>query len=111
MKAQDHDETLPPAVDSAREMLGNQGGGELTVKGVDGLIRSKDTIAPGNNPNPPVDREPLGPSCAARVPSVPERILVVPSRTQEGGRRSALIDLVQVEVRVGGPTTFFAEEP
>jgi hypothetical protein len=38
-------------------MLGNQGGGELTIKGRDGLIRSKDTVAPGNDPNPPRDRE------------------------------------------------------
>ena len=33
------------------------GGGELTTKGVDGKIRSKDTIAPGNDPNPPNDKE------------------------------------------------------
>lgn len=45
------------AVDSAREMLGNQGGGELVIKGRDGVIRSKDTIPPGNDPNPPKDRE------------------------------------------------------
>jgi hypothetical protein len=42
---------------AAREMLKNQGGGELTTKGTDGKIRSKDTIAPGNDPNPPRDRE------------------------------------------------------
>jgi len=38
-------------------MLINQGGGELTTKGVNGTIRSKDTIAPGNDPNPPRDKE------------------------------------------------------
>jgi hypothetical protein len=38
-------------------MLKNQGGGELTTKGVDGRIRSKDTIAPGKDPNPPKDKE------------------------------------------------------
>ncbi len=38
-------------------MLENQGGGELTVKGRDQKIRSKDTIAPGNDPHPPKDRE------------------------------------------------------
>jgi len=43
--------------DSAREMLKNQGGGELITKGRDGKIRSKDTIAPGNDPNPPKDKE------------------------------------------------------
>ena len=42
---------------AARAMLGNQGGGELTTKGRDGLIRSKDTIPPGNDPNPPKDTE------------------------------------------------------
>ena len=44
-----HD-TQKAAQDAAREMLKNQGGGELTVKGVDGKIRDKDTIAPGNDP-------------------------------------------------------------
>lgn len=42
---------------AAKEMLRNQGGGELTVMGRDHLIRSKDTIAPGNDPNPPKDKE------------------------------------------------------
>ena len=42
---------------AARAMLKNQGGGELTTKGVDGKIRSKDTITPGNDPNPPKDTE------------------------------------------------------
>jgi len=51
-----HD-TQRDAVDAARGMLHNQGGGELTVKGVDGRIRSKDTIPPGNDPLPPRDKE------------------------------------------------------
>jgi len=38
-------------------LLGNQGGGELSIKGRDGRIRSKDTIAPGNDPFPPRDTE------------------------------------------------------
>lgn len=45
------------AEDVARQMLKNQGGGELITKGRDGKIRSKDTIAPGNDPNPPRDKE------------------------------------------------------
>lgn len=45
------------AIDAAAEMLRNQGGGELIIKGRDGLIRSKDTISPGSDPNPPKDRE------------------------------------------------------
>ena len=49
--------TQREAINAARDMLQNQGGGELTTKGRDGLIRSKDTIAPGNDPNPPKDTE------------------------------------------------------
>jgi hypothetical protein len=45
------------AENTARQMLENQGGGELTTKGLDGKIRSKDTISPGKDPNPPKDRE------------------------------------------------------
>ena len=41
----------------AAEILHNLGGGERITKGVDQRIRSKDTIAPGNDPNPPRDRE------------------------------------------------------
>jgi len=50
-------ETQSDAIKTGRDMLHNQGGGELTTKGVDGKIRSKDTIAPGNDPFPPRDRE------------------------------------------------------
>ncbi len=42
---------------AARDMLRNQGGGELTTKGRGGKFRSKDTIAPGRDPNPPRDSE------------------------------------------------------
>lgn len=42
---------------SAREMLQNQGGGELTTQGRHGKFVSKDTIAPGNDPCPPKDKE------------------------------------------------------
>ena len=49
--------TQKEAEDSARDMLRNQGGGELTTKGVDGRIRSKDTIMPAQDPNPPKDKE------------------------------------------------------
>jgi len=49
--------TQGEAINAAREMLQNQGGGELTTKGMDGKIRSKDTIPPGNDPNPPRDTE------------------------------------------------------
>ncbi len=49
--------TQQEAVEAARRNLSNQGGGELSVQGRDGRIRSKDTIAPGNDPLPPRDRE------------------------------------------------------
>ena len=56
-KASSVHETQKEAEAAARAMLTNQGGGELTTKGVDGRIRSKDTIAPGNDPVPPKDKE------------------------------------------------------
>ena len=51
-----HD-TQGAAQDRAREMLRREGGGELTTKGQDGKIRSKDTISQGNDPYPPKDTE------------------------------------------------------
>jgi hypothetical protein len=56
-KASSVHKTQKEAVQAAKGMLRNQGGGELTTQGVDGKIRSKDTIAPGNDPNPPQDME------------------------------------------------------
>ena len=56
-KASSLHNTQGAAEQAAREMLQNQGGGELTVKGLDGKIRSNDTIPPGNDPTPPHDRE------------------------------------------------------
>ena len=51
-----HD-TQGRAGQAAKDMLKNSGGGELKIKGEDGRIRSKDTIPPGNDPNPPKDKE------------------------------------------------------
>jgi hypothetical protein len=48
--------TQAEAIDRAREILVNDGGGELTVQGRDGRIRDSDTVPPGNDPNPPKDR-------------------------------------------------------
>ena len=56
-KASSLHSTQRAAEQAAREMLSNQGGGELTTKGLDGKIRSKDTIPPGNDPCPPKDKE------------------------------------------------------
>lgn len=49
--------TQQAAIDAARQNLINAGGGELTVQGRDGKFRGKDTIAPGNDPSPPRDKE------------------------------------------------------
>lgn len=56
-KASSLHNTQADAEKAARDMLKHQGGGELTTKGLDGKIRSKDTIPPGNDPNPPKDKE------------------------------------------------------
>ncbi len=56
-KASSLHSTQKAAEDAARKMLKNQGGGELITKGQNGKIRSKDTIPPGNDPNPPKDME------------------------------------------------------
>ncbi|WP_151801197.1 DUF2188 domain-containing protein [Acinetobacter guillouiae] len=42
--------TQKDAIDSARKMLTNSGGGELTIKGTNQLIREKNTIPNGNDP-------------------------------------------------------------
>ena len=56
-RASSRHSTQKEAVQSAKARLKNQGGGELTIKGLDGKIRSKDTIHPGNDPLPPRDKE------------------------------------------------------
>jgi hypothetical protein len=47
--------TQAEAVDRAREILGRDGGGEVVIHRPDGTIRDSDTVAPGNDPNPPRD--------------------------------------------------------
>lgn len=48
--------TQAAAIEKAREIMTNRGGGEVVVHGRDGKIRDADTVAPGNDPNPPKDR-------------------------------------------------------
>lgn len=50
-------ETQKQASDEARRQIRKDGGGELSVTGRNHKIRSKDTISPGNDPNPPKDKE------------------------------------------------------
>jgi hypothetical protein len=54
-RASAHKDTQAEAIDRAREIVHNAGGGELRIHGRDGRIRDSDTIAPGNDPNPPRD--------------------------------------------------------
>lgn len=42
--------TQSEGIERARTILGNNGGGELQVRGRDGTICAQDTIAPGNDP-------------------------------------------------------------
>ena len=51
-----HRPTQKDAIDRAREIVRNGGGGEVVIHGRDGRIRDKDTVAPGNDPNPPRDK-------------------------------------------------------
>jgi hypothetical protein len=48
--------TKAEAVDRAREILRNSGGGELTIQDRDGRIVDSDTVPPGSDPHPPKDR-------------------------------------------------------
>jgi hypothetical protein len=52
-----HLSTQAEADRRAADILRGAGGGERVTHGRDGRIRSKDTIAPGHDPHPPIDRE------------------------------------------------------
>lgn len=41
----------------AKGFAANSGGGEVRIHGLDGKIRDSDTVAPGNDPNPPKDKK------------------------------------------------------
>lgn len=49
--------TQAAADKAAARDLRRTGGGERVTHGRDGAIRSKDTIPPGRDPNPPKDKE------------------------------------------------------
>ena len=42
--------TQADAIARAKEIVGNAGGGEVSISGRDGKIRAKDTVKPGNDP-------------------------------------------------------------
>ena len=56
-RANTHHDTQAQAIDRARDIVHNVGGGEVVIHGRDGRIRDSDTIAPGNDPYPPRDRK------------------------------------------------------
>lgn len=56
-RASAHTDTQAQAINRAREIVGNLGGGEIPIHGRDGQIRDKDTVKPGNDPFPPRDRK------------------------------------------------------
>lgn len=43
-------ESQAEGIQRARQILANDGGGELQVRGLDGQIRQQDTVAPANDP-------------------------------------------------------------
>lgn len=45
-----HAPTQKEAIVRGRQIVGNLGGGDLSIQGRDGKVRAKDTIAPGNDP-------------------------------------------------------------
>jgi Uncharacterized protein conserved in bacteria (DUF2188) len=55
-RASSHRDTQAQAIGRAREIVGNSGDGEVVMHGRDGRVRDSDTVAPGNDPNPPRDR-------------------------------------------------------
>jgi hypothetical protein len=54
-KASSHSDTQQEAEANAKQFAANSGGGEVRIHGLDGKIRDSDTVAPGNDPNPPKD--------------------------------------------------------
>jgi hypothetical protein len=48
--------TQAEAINRAREIVGNLGGGEVTIQGRHGQWRDSDTVPPGPDPCPPRDK-------------------------------------------------------
>lgn len=49
-RASAHYDKQSHAIDRARQILGNLGGGELEIRGRDGSVRKQDTVPRGNDP-------------------------------------------------------------
>jgi hypothetical protein len=52
-----HETRQADAIKRAKQIVRNQGGGEVRVHGRDGRIRDSDTVAPASDPFPPRDRK------------------------------------------------------
>lgn len=52
-----HTDTQAEAINRAREIVTNLGGGEVVIHRPDGTIRDSDTVGGGNDPHPPTDRK------------------------------------------------------
>lgn len=50
-------DTQAEAEKVAKKMCANSGGGEVKIHSPKGPIRDSDTVAPGNDPNPPKDKK------------------------------------------------------
>lgn len=55
-RASAHYDRQSDAIDRSRAILHNIGGGEQVIHNREGVIREKNTIAPGNDPFPPRDK-------------------------------------------------------
>jgi len=54
-RASAHLPTQADAIDRARDIVTNLGGGEVRIHGRNGVIRDTDTVGGGHDPNPPKD--------------------------------------------------------
>ena len=49
-RASAHADTQAAAIQRAKEIVGNLGGGEVSIHGTNGQVRAKDTVKPGSDP-------------------------------------------------------------
>lgn len=52
-RASSHHNTQAEAIDRAREIVSNAGGGEVRIQNTEGQWRETFTVPPGNDPYPP----------------------------------------------------------
>jgi hypothetical protein len=52
-RASAHTDTQADAIQRAKDIVKNQGGGEVRIHDKKGQIRDSDTVRPGNDPYPP----------------------------------------------------------